>query len=505
MSHSSNWYKDEHGIFEKIQKEFSIPNDPTLLQNKDIWLRQFKFWLQDELSPSKKRLLLLGTTSSGKSTLMNALIGSNILPSDINEMSIGITRIIPKDSINSYQVHIHHPSGLFDLSFAQASSVQQRLSSIMYNHLSSIHSNRRTHLPIPHFTIYCSSRTLNLFCGSPIPELEFLDLPGLRTFTDTNNIKNLQSYTHGSYPLILLDITNLYATEEIQILIQQLVEQVSPSQNLLILLNKIDSIKTADGDLQTRINKIHQKLLTYIPEQDWKRLTLLPISSLGLLNSVLLQNYLQDHFFEENLQDFPLQNLLEHKGLLKQSLTPSEFKTIKDIFRMIEDNKTISYSQARKIAITLFQAAGGLSFGRELKKYLATEIENKQSHTPKHYTLEEARFRFWSVSSVLSHLIVADDRLDSRELTLFKSLIEEYCHQFLGFSINDIIEYSSVEELISLSHSKPLDCTKLPRNIPEQQWVLEALEMLMACDWNIHERELEIINQITELFIQIRE
>ena len=85
-------------LLEKIDQAVSthVPEDKSTKKKVEEIQKEVKDALM-ELGTPTLRLAFVGATSSGKSTLVNSLLGHYLLPMDTQEMSAGIVRIRHED------------------------------------------------------------------------------------------------------------------------------------------------------------------------------------------------------------------------------------------------------------------------------------------------------------------------------------------------------------------------------------------------------------------------
>lgn len=81
----------------------ALPDDYAKEQLPEFQARQDKLnkaveMLQSRLDYPELVLAMTGTTSSGKSTVANLLVGDDIMPSEVQEMSAGVVKIVHSDN-----------------------------------------------------------------------------------------------------------------------------------------------------------------------------------------------------------------------------------------------------------------------------------------------------------------------------------------------------------------------------------------------------------------------
>lgn len=106
-------------MMKDIVKKIYKNNTKALEGNKDL-AKSYKE-LVSRISVSIERLknptlsiAMVGTTSAGKSTIVNALAGRTIAPMESEEMSAGVLRLIPSEEKSLKIAHSEHwESGIF--------------------------------------------------------------------------------------------------------------------------------------------------------------------------------------------------------------------------------------------------------------------------------------------------------------------------------------------------------------------------------------------------------
>ncbi len=291
--------------------------------------------LHHELENPTLILATTGTTSSGKSTIVNLLCGADIMPRMAQEMSAGVV-YVHHSTDNKRHLHIKPTEGALwqcgewhDLSDAD---IRDKLTRVMdtFNANKGINQPDTPHIEIT-YPIACFNNP-DLLALSNLPkstQFKLLDLPGLRNSQDNTNaavIKNCRD-------ALCLVAYNMEETDESRRLelVQQVLDQVknmggSPTR-MLFVLNRIDVFRK-DPDWQRRqeehIAKTKTEIKTILHEKlpehcdILEQLTYSPLSSLPALhaqhiktnnNRIYAADELDGHFntliSEEILRDLP--------------------------------------------------------------------------------------------------------------------------------------------------------------------------------------------------------
>lgn len=248
------------------------------LQQLATDLTDAKDVLCDELAHPTLILATTGTTSSGKSTLVNLLCGAEILPVAVQEMSAGVVTV---EYSKTPALAIHDTPGAIwecgrweNLSDAD---IYDRLDQLMKTYLQS-KEDEEIGVACPQSTIYYPFRLVkesNLLDLPPGTTVKIMDLPGLAYVGDEGNAAVIRN----SRDALCLVTYNSAETDRYKVakLLDEVVEQVkelggSPAR-MLFVLNRIDVFRT-DKDwpeseerfVQRTEKDIKAKLAHYLPE-----------------------------------------------------------------------------------------------------------------------------------------------------------------------------------------------------------------------------------------------
>jgi Dynamin family len=270
---------------------------------------KFQSALERFYSDLKSPTLILattGTTSSGKSTIVNLLCGADLMPRMAGEMSAGVVYINHSPDNKKRHLKIHETNhALWECGEWQDLSddeIRMRLKDVM-DIFNKCKTDKKTNQPAtPHieltYPIACF-RNKDLLQLTSVPattKFKIMDLPGLRNQQDNTNgdvIKNccdalcLVAYN--------MEETNEKLKEE---LVSQVIDQVkkmggSPAR-MLFVLNRIDVFRKdqdweryTDEHINKTIAEITEVLNRELPERkdDLKNLSYSRLSSLPALYS----------------------------------------------------------------------------------------------------------------------------------------------------------------------------------------------------------------------------
>ncbi|MDB9459119.1 dynamin family protein, partial [Dolichospermum circinale CS-545/17] len=277
--------------------------------------------LSDKLAPALSKLInelrnpiltlaTTGTTSSGKSTLVNLLCGAEIVPVAVSEMSAGAVTI---EYGQEKSLIIHDtPGALWERGEWRGISdkeIYDRLHEVMINYLNN--REKQPNLPCPQSTISYPFRLLTE-SKLQLPQgtrVRILDLPGLAYVGDEGNINVIRQCKEA------LSIVTYNSADtdpkRVNTLLQEVVEQVkqlggSPVR-MLFVLNKIDVFRadrswpeSENRFVDNTIKSIKAELTESLPEYTEKieNLKVVKLSTLPALLSLQIKNNDDIYSFE---------------------------------------------------------------------------------------------------------------------------------------------------------------------------------------------------------------
>ena len=264
LSQARSWL-DELGnaISDLVGVAPEVFEDEKLKRDLADFRRAYDQAVQDLANPSL-RIAMIGTTSSGKSTIVNALIGRRIAPIEAGEMSGGVLRI--KHGEGSH-LKIEETEGAVwetgEWSGLSDEEIYNRIQRTMHTY----HEVRRkadyiapqieVRLPI----LPACDREL-----SGLPEglaIEFVDLPGLKSVQDPENLKIIQPLVGKAFCLVALDYGQVDEEHRQKLLgeLKQVVDYFGGnSDSMVFILNRVDNRKSDDIPLANRIAKLSQEI-----------------------------------------------------------------------------------------------------------------------------------------------------------------------------------------------------------------------------------------------------
>ena len=258
--------------------------------------------LYSDLESPTLILATTGTTSSGKSTIVNLLCGADLMPRMAQEMSAGVVYIHHSPD-NKKHLKVHETEGALwecgewhDLTDAET---RDKLTKVMdeFNKSKGINQPATPHIELT-YPLACFNNP-ELLALSSLPkstQFKLMDLPGLRNHQDNTNAEVIKNCRDA----LCLVAYNMEETDENRRreLVQQILQQIkhmggSPAR-MLFVLNRID-VFHKDGEGNRRrdehIDKVQAEikdiLYKELPEHSdtLDKLTYSPLSSLPALHA----------------------------------------------------------------------------------------------------------------------------------------------------------------------------------------------------------------------------
>jgi GTPase Era involved in 16S rRNA processing len=306
------------------------PEIQELSNNLETALTQLIYELQNPTLT----LATTGTTSSGKSTLVNLLCGAEIVPVAVSEMSAGAVTI---EYSKEKSLIIHEtPGALWECGEWRGIS-EERIYQLLYQAMKSHIKNKETqpNLACPQSTITYPFRLLEesqlqLPKGTKV---SILDLPGLAHVGDQGNANVIKQCREA---LCIVTYNSAETDKQkVKSLLQEVVQQVkhlggSPAR-MLFVLNRIDEFRKdrnwpesendfVENTVRSIKNELTERLKEYTEEIE--KLEVVRLSTWPALLSLQIQNQddiysadackkARNHFYgliEDILEDLPVVN-----------------------------------------------------------------------------------------------------------------------------------------------------------------------------------------------------
>jgi GTPase SAR1 family protein len=228
----------------RIAKQI-LPSQRSILTELDDIFFNATAKLLVELQSPTLTIVTTGTTSSGKSTLVNLLCGAEIIPVTVQEMSAGLVTI---EYSQNTAIHIDRTTGALwecgDWYNISDREISDRLTEVMNSYLEAKY-NGSTDISYPQIRIEYPIRLSAKDSRLQLPEgikLRIVDLPGLSHQSDIENLSLLKTCDRA----LFLVTYNSAETDrqKVNMLLQGVVEQLKIigglSKNMWFLFNRID-------------------------------------------------------------------------------------------------------------------------------------------------------------------------------------------------------------------------------------------------------------------------
>jgi GTPase Era involved in 16S rRNA processing len=258
--------------------------------------------LVNELQNPTLTLATTGTTSSGKSTLVNLLCGAEIVPVAVSEMSAGAVTIEYSEQ-KSLIIH-ETPGALWECGEWTGISderIYQRLYDVMISYIDN--REKQPNLACPQSTI---SYPFRLIKESKLElprgvKVRIMDLPGLAYVGDKGNTNVIKQCREA---LCLVTYNSAETDQQkVRSLLQEVVEQVkdlggSPAR-MLFVLNRIDVFRadrnypeTENRFVENAIRSIKHELTEHLKEYtvDIEKLQVIKLSTWAALLALQIKN-----------------------------------------------------------------------------------------------------------------------------------------------------------------------------------------------------------------------
>lgn len=229
------------------------------------------------------RIATFGTTSSGKSTIANALVGRRVAPMDAGELSAGVLHLVDSDVV---RLTIEpSESAAWEAGCWEGSDedIYQRLRSTLKAFQAASHEQNvdppRARIEGPLLPGRWPS-LLDLPVGV---QFEVLDLPGLNHAGDQKNLRVLQQQVLGSFCLVALSYAHTDRTARARLLeeLRRAVDLLGgETKTMLFVLNRVDNRTDDDDPLEERIEELRTEMARVLGLAEPPEL--LPLNALAL-------------------------------------------------------------------------------------------------------------------------------------------------------------------------------------------------------------------------------
>lgn len=228
-----------------------------------------------ELAKSDEfEICVVATMSAGKSTMINSMLGTKLMPSKQEACTAIITRIKDRDDIEHWEAEVYDSDQHLIESHSQ-------LTREIMEHLNAD----------PKVSLIKATGNIP-FVEADDTALVLIDTPGPNNSRDPNH-KRVQSnfLSKSSKSLVLYIMDAAYGTDDEKFLLQNVAESMSvggkqSKDRFIFVINKMDSRRKEDGDPKDMLSQIHEYLKGFHIENP----KLFPAAALPAMNIRMMKN-----------------------------------------------------------------------------------------------------------------------------------------------------------------------------------------------------------------------
>ena len=242
-------------IFTENEKAFS--GNKILMQGFNAFFKTAESTIA-RLEKPVLSIAMVGTTSAGKSTIVNGLIGRRVAPMEKKEMSAGILTLTDAKSRNITV----HPT---PQAFWPTGTITDLDDEIIYDKIRGIFEKYQDHedkaaAPVIDVTGPIEWQQDRSILGLPDNlSVEFIDLPGLKTVNDRKNFEVIKKILSKAFCVVAMDFNDVDPTR-VRRLLEEVKDIVKATNNntefLLFALNKIDDVKSDQTTAEEKISEL---------------------------------------------------------------------------------------------------------------------------------------------------------------------------------------------------------------------------------------------------------
>ena len=205
-------------------------------------------------------IAMVGTTTAGKSTIVNGLIGRRVAPMEKKEMSAGILTLTDS-TCKSITVHPTTNSRW------STGTITDLPDEEIYSQIEFIYEKYHDNAAKVSAPIIDVTGPIEWQQNRSILELpsnlniEFIDLPGIKTINDSKNLEVIQKILSKAFCIVAMDFNDVDPIR-IQRLLEEVKDVVKAANNntefLLFILNKVDDVKSDQTTVSEKIIELKQ-------------------------------------------------------------------------------------------------------------------------------------------------------------------------------------------------------------------------------------------------------
>ena len=468
----------------------------------------------------KWRIGVFGTTSSGKTTLVNSLAGHPVLPTDADELSAGVVmirsatgggwlRVAGDDGTRNSGAYRCHDLG----------EVRNRLNSILFLYKDLCRSGDLCAPPLIEIELDLGNaeRCLKL---SRYHKRVVIDLPGMRILEDRRNLPLLRIAAKECLPIVVVDYTALEAREQLSAVLDLLRQEnrfVNRGVAPIVVLNKVDRRLSRDrplAEVRAEVQRVCNDTLPEVHDQP------IGVSTLLLIRALVLGNAIHERVFASPSENGDAESLYRAIDALfcdgedalfrSRSVDRHSRRRLRHVMSASEDRQALLLDDT----LFLFHAAMTASGGRDLASALQRRLDEIEPILCEPNLEDEVAELLADVSSsvdvstpslmrrvqVVSRLfqmvIEADRVVRPEEVQLSRSLLGDYAS---SYARQLDLPQGKLDELIH----RELTLVDLPGLLSELPhcdfsgeqltWIINALKCLCAVDRDVDSRERHVV------------
>ncbi|GDZ93460.1 hypothetical protein PA905_12980 [Planktothrix agardhii CCAP 1459/11A] len=390
--------------------------DPGIQSSLQDFLSVYQEAVQRLKNPSF-RIATLGTTSSGKSTIVNALIGRKIAPIEAGEMSGGVLTI--KHSQEQKLIIEKTEDAVWDTGESTGSDedLYERISSVMRSY-NDERKNREYVAPQIAAQVSllpaCDASLLGLPNGIGV---ELIDLPGFKSVQDRTNLATIQKQVNKAFSLVALDYMQVDDKHR-KCLLEELKKVVEYLQgrtdSMIFILNRVDQRGADDLPLSVRIDKLREEIKEVLSLRELP--DVLPFNARLLYYAQCAWgsgSFNQPSLINQELRLKLLKAMLQDCAVVIK-LNTKENRYLKNWFRdiddQVEDNEAIDDETMREILRYSLEWSGG----RELWDCFRVRVKESFSELVILPALLEV-FNNYDALEKLLEVVIQTRKIDNQE------------------------------------------------------------------------------------------
>lgn len=305
----------------------------------------------DKLNNPTLSIAMVGTTSAGKSTIVNAFAGRRVAPMNEQETSAGILKLTDSDEI---VLNIEKTLGARWETGEKRGLTDAQNYEIIKDVYTKYHAAAKIKAPFIQVSGPLEWKRNKSILELPENlDVEFIDLPGLKTILDPKNLEVIQSMLSKALCIIAMDFTDVDALR-----IQRLLDEVKDivkalkgnTEFLVFLLNKVDSQKSEDTPLEEKISTLSSLVSQTLGIKNSKLgVTIYPfIGHLLYLAQMSVTKGLDGEIID--FETSRIQTILEDCGNLftkKRGLSSEDMKIFQAVRNAIENEEEITLEEVK--------------------------------------------------------------------------------------------------------------------------------------------------------------